>query len=391
MNAINTDKVNLFVLNKHHLTDETKTDNIIRIVGDIGGLHATGSTTPYLSLFTRTNNFIKDVLEEEIHIIRRLGKIRCMRKTLHILTKEMIPIAYAATKKFVELNSERYAQYLGISKEEYKKYSKLILKVLNDQGMTASEIRKAIKTKLNVSPIINLMCDQGLLIRGISRKGWKSNLHTYFSFKRYFPDINLYKLKEKEAVKLLVKQYLSSFGPVTEDDITWWTGLGKTIIKQSLKEFGEKILIINISNLKGNFILLKTDERNLKGINLTIISTINFLPVQDPYIMGYKERERYINPGDYDNVFDRSGNATATILLDGRVIGVWDFTEKAESIVKIYLFKKVGKALLKRIYSEASRIGEFMANKEVKIKECNSIVPLTQRTAGGFMSPLKGC
>ncbi len=390
MNVINKDKVNLFVLNKHHLTDETKTDNIIKIVGDIGGLHATGSTTPYLSLFTRTNNFTKDVLEKEIHIIRRLGKIRCMRKTLYILTKEMIPIAYAATKKFVELNSERYAQYLGISKEEYEKYSKLILKVLNDQGMIASEIRKAIKTKLNVSPIINLMCDQGLLIRGISRKGWKSNLHTYFSFKRYFPDINLYELKEKEAVKLLVKQYLSSFGPVTENDISWWTGLRKTEVREALKSIGDKTIIIKISDLEGNFILLRKDKNQLKNIDLTREEVVNFLPVQDPYIMGYKERERYIDPGDYDNVFDRSGNATPTILLEGRVIGVWDFTEKAESIVKIYLFKKVGKALLKRIYSEASRIGEFMANKEVKIKECNSMVPLTQRTAGGFMSPLKG-
>jgi len=391
MNAINTDKVNLFVLHKQHLTEDSKTDDIVKIVNDISGLHATGSTTPYLSLFARTKNFTKNVLEEEINIRRRLGKIRCMRKTLHILTKEMIPVAYAATKKMFILVSERYMHYLGVSSEEYKEISKQILDILNNRAMTTTEIKNALKTKVNTSPIINLMCDLGLLIRGVSRKGWKSNLHTYFSFNRYFPDLDLHKLKEKEAVKLLVKQYLSSFGPVTENDISWWTGLGKTMTKQLLKELEKQTLIINISNLKGNFILLKTDKRNLKYFNLSRKGIVNFLPVQDPYIMGYKERERYIDPEYYYYVFDRSGNATTTILLDGRVIGIWDFTEKAESIVKIYLFKKIGKALLKKIYLEASRIGEFIANKEAKIKECNSMVPLTQRTAGGFMSPLKGC
>ncbi|MBU2597793.1 MAG: winged helix DNA-binding domain-containing protein [Actinobacteria bacterium] len=391
MSEVSIEKANQFVLHKQHLTEDSKTDDIVKIVNDISGLHATGSTTPYLSLFARTKNFTKNVLEEEINIRRRLGKIRCMRKTLHILTKEMIPVAYAATKKMFILVSERYMHYLGVSSEEYKEISKQILDILNNRAMTTTEIKNALKTKVNTSPIVNLMCDQGLLIRGVSRKGWKSNLHTYFSFNRYFPDLDLHKLKEKEAVKLLVKQYLSSFGPVTENDISWWTGLGKTMIKQLLKELEKQTLIINISNLKGNFILLKTDKRNLKYFNLSRKGIVNFLPVQDPYIMGYKERERYIDPGDYDNVFDRSGNAAATILLDGRVIGVWDFTEKAESTVKIYLFKKVGKALLKRIYSEASRIGKFIADKEVHIKECKHMISLRERTLGGFMSPLKGC
>ncbi len=390
MSEVSIEKANHFVLNKHHLSEKTKTDDLIRIVNDISGLHATGSTTPYLSLFARTNNFIKEDLEEEIHIRRRLGKIRCMRKTIHIITKEMIPIAYNATIKFVELNFECYVQYLGITQKEYKKYSKLILNILDDKGMTTTEIKNALKIKINASPIINLMCDQELLIRGVSRKGWKSNIHTYFSFKKYFPGIDLNEVSEKKAIKILVYQYIKAFGPVTVNDISWWTGLGKTIIKQSLKELEKQTLIINVSNLKGNFILLKTDEKNLKEINLNQKKTVNFLPVQDPYIMGYKERERYIDPEYYYYVFDHSGNATTTILFDGRVMGVWDFTEKTEPIVKIYLFEKAGKTLLKRIYSEASRIGKFIADKEVHTKECKHMISLRERTLGGFMSPLRG-
>ena len=34
-------------------------------------------------------------------------------------------------------------------------------------------------------------------------------------------------------------------------------------------------------------------------------------------------------------------------------------------------------------------VGMDIAFPEVKIKECESMIPLTQRTAGGAMSPLK--
>jgi len=47
--------------------------------------------------------------------------------------------------------------------------------------------------------------------------------------------------------------------------------------------------------------------------------------------------------------------------------------------------------VLKEIYEKAQRIGQFMAEKAVLIEDCESMVPLTQRPAGGVMSPLKYC
>ena len=33
----------------------------------------------------------------------------------------------------------------------------------------------------------------------------------------------------------------------------------------------------------------------------------------------------------------------------------------------------------------------YMAGEEVRVRECHTMTPLPTRTAGGFMSPLKGC
>ena len=101
MTSINLSQVNHFVLHKQHLTDDSRIDDIVQITGDISGLHATGTREPYLALFARTRNFTREQLDNELYVKRSLGKIRCMRGTLYILTTEMLPVAYAATKALV--------------------------------------------------------------------------------------------------------------------------------------------------------------------------------------------------------------------------------------------------------------------------------------------------
>ena len=112
MSVLDLNLVNNFVLRKQHLTDESKTDDVVQIVNDIGGLHATSPKTPYLSMFSRAKNFTRKKLDEELYEKRSLGKIRCVRKTVYVLPKDMIPVAYSATTKMVELTSERYSRYL---------------------------------------------------------------------------------------------------------------------------------------------------------------------------------------------------------------------------------------------------------------------------------------
>ena len=75
MKIINLDEINSFVLRKQHLTDDSRFDDIAQIVKDVGGLHATGSHVPYLSLFARTRNFVEEYLDEGLYVKRSLGKI----------------------------------------------------------------------------------------------------------------------------------------------------------------------------------------------------------------------------------------------------------------------------------------------------------------------------
>lgn len=389
MDSINLRSINQFVLRKQHLAEDSKTDDILQTVKDITALHATNPTTPYLSLFARTCNFTKKQLDEELYVKRNLGKIRCMRKTLHILPKETILTAYSATKKIVELTSERYSLNLGVTRKQYKETSEAILKILKGTGMNAKEIKNVLKTKMNVSTVVNLMCDQGLLIRGNPRYGWKSNIHTYYLFRDYFPELNLNAVDEQKAKELLILQYVASFGPVSANDVAWWTGFLKRDVTRILSKLQNQIKRVAFSNLEDNYLMLNSEFKELLSLKLDGY-VLNFLPNLDPYLMGYKDRERYLNPKYYNYVFDRSGNGTSTILLNGTVIGVWDVA-KTEPLIKLFLFEDVESTVLNDIYIVAKKVGEFILDRAVQVNECKFMPPLAHRTAGGFMSPLRNC
>jgi hypothetical protein len=113
---------------------------------------------------------------------------------------------------------------------------------------------------------------------------------------------------------------------------------------------------------------------------------VNLLPSLDPYMMGRKERDLYMDSKYYDYVFDRSGNATSTVLHNGKVIGVWDFEEPH---VRVYMFESIHQSALERVYSKADEVGMFISGKEATVNTCDMMVPLSKRTARGVIWPLR--
>ncbi len=383
--------VNQFILRKQHFTNETKTDDILAIAKDIGGLHSTSQTSPYLSLYSRTNNFTKNQLDEEAYKKKNLGKVRCVRKTIFILHKDVLPWVINATKKQHAKRHIDYLANLGVKEEKYQKIVDDMLNVLKGRNLSVSEIKEELNSQENISAMVNLACDKFQIIRNKPIKSWRDRRHTYSSFEEYFPNMNLKQYSEEESRKLLVKYYLESFGPVTENDIVWWTGFNKTETRKALAELEGSITEISISNDDKVYIILQSNLEKLQKMSVTDELTLSILPDLDPYTMGYKDRDRYIDENYYDYIYDRSGNATTTILADGKVIGVWDFVGTKIPMIKFHFFEQQKKETYEKIKSQLKKVGSFIFDTEVPLKECKEMDPLKTRTPGEVQTPLKHC
>lgn len=378
--------VNRYILSKQHLSDDSKTDNIVQITRDIGGLHATSAPTPYLSLLARTNSFTKENLQEELYQKKSLAKVTYVRKTMFILPENLLPIAFSAVQRNTKFLTDQHLKYLQLTQKKYENTAKKILNILKNRGLTLKELKTEIGAVPNLMYIVRMMCFQGLLIRGAPKSGWKSSLHTYFPFGEYYQDLDMTILDEKEALRFVITEYITNFGPVTENDITWWTGFPKSLVRELLKEIQDKLNTLNISGLDDQFFVLSSQANTIKALQTQNLKTLNILPCLDPYLMGYKNRDRYLDQNFYSYVFDRSGNATTTILHGGKVIGIWDFDAP---LFKYFLFYDMKSETIDNLFAQAEKIGRFISGKNIRLKKCASMKPLAKRTGAGVGSPLK--
>jgi hypothetical protein len=329
-------------------------------------------------------------LDNELYTRRTLGRIRCMRKAIYILPIDLLVAAHWATRSLNVEASRRYLEYRGVPRSVYEPLARQIQDLLKGSELTASDIRHALRTSLDVPAVLNFMCDLGLLIRSRVERGGPDLNFCYALFADYFPRVRLEPMGEREAAMHLVRQYLRAFGPATEADIAAWTGLGEVSAHIALQHMHGEVIRVQITNRVGNFLMLKTEVATCRQEPPLLQPVVKLLPSHDPYLLGYQDRSRYIDTRHTDRAFDQTGNVTSTIVLNGHVIGVWDLI--AEScLVKLFLFQDVHADARAAVEAAAQQIGQFMCREAAAIQWCDTMLPLTRQPLGSVASPLRNC
>src|SRR3989441_7936412 len=172
--SLSISEANRLVMVKHHLLRPSRKGSV-GVADDLCGLHATSSITPYLSLFNRIDGFSPEDLNRELNL-KRLQRVRAMRGTLFLVSREMFPVVAIATRAS-EDKIDRALLRWHISNEEFQTVSKAILSTLNQHSKTIVEIKRDISSRLsktmtlkvgwrimkrtNVDEVLNLLILQG--------------------------------------------------------------------------------------------------------------------------------------------------------------------------------------------------------------------------------------
>jgi hypothetical protein len=170
--------------------------------------------------------------------------------------------------------------------------------------------------------------------RGRPRGSWRSNQHKYALLRDWLPQSDLPPIPPDQAQAQLLLTYLRAFGPASLDDAAWWAGWSKRETQLALSALGKQVVQLSIHNLGTGFWLLASDLPTLLSTLPLTDGAVQLLPSLDGYIMGYRDRRRFLDPEHYDQIFDRSGNALNSVWVDGRVIGIWrELKEEVECLV----------------------------------------------------------
>jgi hypothetical protein len=382
--------VNHYLAYKQHLCPGTRLNDIVQVTRDLVALHATAPTGPTLSLWARGRDFRRADLEEALYERRTLVRVLCMRGTLHAVPRDQVPAFHQAYVERHARAERRRATTLLVQAGLCDKQGaddlladvqRRVLEVVTERGpCTVRAIGQAVpelhaKVQHSVdkpyagafslgSRLVPGMCALGLLVRARPRGTWRSNLYTYASLAQWLPDVDLHSVTPSEARTWLVHVYLAAYGPATVDDVLWWTGLSKGEVQEGMRALEGELTPITIEGLEGEHWMLAPDASRLATFPPPDCPTVSFLPGLDPYMMGYRDRRRFLDPAHRAKVYDRAGNAVPTVWAEGRVVGAWGQGEDGGVVYR--LFEPLSDEARALLDGEARRLEAFLEGEVLR-------------------------
>ncbi|MFF1943411.1 winged helix DNA-binding domain-containing protein [Rhodococcus qingshengii] len=337
-------------------------------------LHATESATVYLSCWARVRSVDAADVDRALYDQRSLVKQLAMRRTLFTFPRDLLPAAWSSASARVA-NTERARMAkdvvkagLAVDGNDWLDRARTeVLKLLTDrpEGLSAVEIRQAvpmIDVKVEGSAgeiwsaprVLTHLGATADIMRGTNTARFPVS-RPLWTLTRHWLDDAPVDLESADGYREIVRRWLYTFGPGTEDDIVWWLGSTKTVVRAALAELDAVAVSLDGGDTGW---LLPDDVATVPDPG----PWVALLPVLDPTIMGWKNRDFYLGP-HRNQLFDTRGNAGTTAWVDGRVVGCW--IQDAAGVVHVRVLESVSADAQRALDAEAVRLTEWLGGVKI--------------------------
>jgi len=326
---------------RHHLgrTGSSAT----QAVSDLVALHSSDPLTPHLALWARVPDYQSGQLDAAQSEAGGLWRLHAMRRTLWVAAAGEVGMMYAAAGEAVAARER--ARLLGWIEpvrpdavDWLASLERRVVEAIRAQpGVSTRALSKALpelttrievgsgkwKTQTAVGPrVLYQLAMELTLMRTPPAGSWRSSQYGWAVAGA------VDRVDADAARATLVRRYLQRFGPVTTEDVKWWTGLTMAQTKRALRAC-ETVTVA----------LAGGDAWDLQGTGSDDPTGVALLPGLDPTPMGYKVRGWFL--GDHEAaLFDRNGNVGPTVWVEGRIAGGW--AVRAGGSVRVKLLEDVG-------------------------------------------------
>jgi hypothetical protein len=371
-----TSQANRFILHKNYLGRRHAADLSV-LLKELVGLPAGDSLSAPLAMRARFNNFSPG------HLAEASLPVTClMRSEPYIVSAHRLVVWHAATARQRNQAINAELRPWGIeSNAELAPVADEVLARLNDEPATEAQLLARISPGLvqslqretrggrqqsttNVALALFFLRLTNRVVATYSTANWQAAEMVYEPFNRRYPDLNLAGLpSEADAQLALVRDYIAAFGPVTEADVSFWTGLGKSETARAMGALSGETVMTMVQGLPGMLLTLKSQAAALSSVATDGEPIVNALPANDPYTIAHRaSRTRYFRDQKLQRrVFDNSGAARPAFVVDGQIVGIWDWQpdDGGQYRLSWEMLAKADPATLRLIEAEIGRLDAF--------------------------------
>ena len=342
-------------------------------------LHATESATVYLSCWARVRSLDAADVDRALYEQRSLVKQLAMRRTLFTFPRDLLPAAWSSASARVA-NTERARMSKDVVKaglavdgnDWLDRARSEVLSLLADapEGLSAVDVRQAvpmIDVKVEGSAgeiwsaprVLTHLGATADIMRGANTGRFPTSRPLWTLTGHWLDDapvaLESVDVEPAEGYREIVRRWLYTFGPGTEDDIVWWLGSTKTVVRAALAELDAVAVTLDGG---GTGWLLPNDVAEVADPG----PWVTLLPVLDPTIMGWKGRDFYLGP-HRNQLFDTRGNAGTSAWVDGRVVGCW--IQDEAGAVHLRLIEPVSASARRSLEAEAARLTDWLGGVKI--------------------------
>jgi len=278
-----------------------------------------------------------------------------MRGTLHF-------VAAADVRWMLELLAPRIVasraarhQEFGLDAPLFARCEKLLLKALQGgkqmtRGALLTLLERAGISTANMRGYVILwrLAHEGLICFG-SHQGKQP---AFALLNEWAPAAK--RLPREQALAELALRYFTGHGPATLHDFVWWSGLRVAEAKAGLELAAAKL---TRETGNGTVCWMGRDTPALRDVS----PTAYLLPGFDEFMLGYTDRAAALDARHAQRVVP-GGNGVfkSTIVIDGRVAGLWQRTvKKSWVVITPAPFVRLMKAETQALAAPAARYGQF--------------------------------
>ncbi len=333
-------KIRHFHFARHGVLAGHKASSIEDAASRAVGIHAARLQSPYAALHARCDDFTNGCLDEELYAQRSLIKLRCMRRTLHIMPLGLAAIAHTATKRQRITPCETAYRHLGVTQGELCRARDKVLETAHVSPIDNRSIqflgqqafgRRADGewTARATRWVIKGLWEEGLLCYVNRAKEWGTEDRAYAFTQSNYPTLRLDDVPLDVAETKLVLFHIQQYGPVSLQDICWWSGLSRGRVEKAILRNESRLRWVDVEPLGKQLIMSLEDVEKLNGFVPPDSDWIALLAYEDSALKGYfGTRSRYVECANYSSLFNCIGEVRASVVLNGEAVGTWTYDKK---------------------------------------------------------------
>jgi hypothetical protein len=333
-------ELNRALLARQLLLERAKT-RLPKALERIGGIQSQYAPSMYIGLWSRLEGFERDQLTRALQR-KSVVQGTLMRTTIHLVSKgDYWPFT-------VGIRRRRRDHWVKAHKADRRKIEAAARKAkphLAKGPLSQAELDAALKADAATRNGVGLFLD---LVRVPPSGTWERRRADIYALAEDW--VGPEDATESEGIELLIRRYLSGFGPARPDEIANWAGVSKPDIAPAL----ERIELRRFRDEQGKELI---DLPRLPLPDADTPAPVRFLPVWEATLLVHARRTQILPEQYRSRVFNtKTPHSVNTFLVDGQVAGTWHY-EKGK--VKVSPFARLPTGVRAELNEEAAQLAEF--------------------------------